>query len=203
MWKCWINFLLFKNCPTLPQPTHGSLEDEALFLPSTHQTNGTLECGILYQQTEILRNPLKNPTNDSVGDLNAFNIKFVIGEEICGSLGPERKFCNGPLEPHKRFGMIARFFSENGFRDSKPVFIEVNHHSAFLSVSPAWIAIGTVVLVVVLSLLSLLALLCCFKKDKKNQKRVEKLKETAEADENLLSFTSYCVFDKNPVPRKI
>jgi hypothetical protein len=60
------------------------------------------------------------------------------------------------------------------------------------------IVIGCVVVVVLVSLI--IGLICCWM-IKRQRKLKAKSKELAETDENLLSFTSYCVVDKNPLPK--
>lgn len=157
-------------------------------------------CGELYQHTDLLPNPIILSSNDSLDNLDDYNIKFTIGGEICSSKASSSRFCNDQLEPNTRYGVIARVFTENGFRDTEPVYISTESSSTKL-ISPASIVLSSIVLVVVLSLLGFVY--CIFNNRKKKKKNMtKKIKQAAEADENLLSFTSYCVIDKNPLPRK-
>lgn len=124
-------------------------------------------------------------------------MKFSIGSEICTDLAEEKKYCNGLLAAYTEYGIIARLFTENGFRDTNPVYIQIKASPMEL-VSPKLIVYGSVSLLI---LVSLIILLCCLWFNKK-EKKIVKEKEAAEADENLLSFTSYCVIDKSPMPKK-
>lgn len=137
----------------------------------------------------------KEVTEESFAD---FNIKFTIGDEICSNLAVEEKYCNGQLSPNTKYGLMARIFTSHGFRDTKPVYIEIQLNPLKL-ISPNAIVYSSVCSFL---LLSLVILLCCIWSDVANKKKLKKEKESAEADENLLSFTSYCVIDKNPLPRK-
>lgn len=163
-------------------------------MPSTHEVNLALECFELYQQTEILPNPA---THSNESNINDYSIKFTIGDEICSNLAEEKKYCNGPLTPLTKYGIMARIFTEHGFRDTDPVYIQIEVSPMEL-ISPKTIVAGSVSAII---LMSLIILLCCVWSNKKKQKLLKE-KQAAEADENLLSFTSYCVIDKNPLPRK-
>lgn len=164
----------------------------------THSNENGLDCFELYQQTEILPNPLNEIKEVSEESLDDFNIKITIGDEICSNLAYGKKYCNGQLSPNTKYGLIARVFTSNGFRDTEPVYIDIQVNPLKL-ISPNAIVYGSVSSVI---LLSLLVLLCCIWSNRANKRTLKKEKEAAEADENLLSFTSYCVIDKNPLPRK-
>jgi hypothetical protein len=129
--------------------------------------------------------------------MNDYSIKFTIGGEICSNLAEEKKYCNGPLAAYTKYGIMARIFTENGFRDTKPVYVQIDVSPMEL-ISPKTIVYGAVSSLI---FVSLIILLCCIWNGKKKEKKIKE-KEAAEADENLLSFTSYCVIDKNPLPRK-
>lgn len=147
----------------------------------------------------MFHNPVSYSEGDPLDDLDEFNIKFTIGEEFCSNVGPERKYCNGHLEPNT-YGVMARIFTENGFRDTEPVIIEIKPKTLkFLS--PTFASLGAILVVLIISLIALLLCVICKRRDKR-RKKTKKLKQAAEADENLLSFTSYCVIDRNPLPRK-
>lgn len=92
---------------------------------------------------------------------------------------------------------MARVFTAEGFRDTEPVFIEIKIDPLKL-VAPKIIVYSSVSFII---LLSLTVILCCIFSNKK-KKKIVKAKEAAEADENLLSFTSYCVMDKRTLPKK-
>lgn len=131
--------------------------------------------------------------------MNEYNLKFTLGDEHCPYVGVENQYCNGPLSPlMQSYGIIARVFTSEAFRDTEPVFIEASIDPLKL-VSPTFI-VYTSISVLILS--SLIAVLCCILCGRKKRKIV-KAKEAAEADENLLSFTSYCVFDKTPTLKKV
>lgn len=154
-----------------------------------------LHCGQLYQQTEILPNPL-NGAFDML--LNDYTIKFTIGAEKCSELARDRQYCNAPLPPNIQYGLIARVFTANGFRDTEPAYIEIVLNP-LKEISPETIVYSSVSVALVISLI---ILLCCIWNRNKKKQKLLKEKQAAEADENLLSFTSYCVIDKNPLPRK-
>lgn len=136
-------------------------------------------------------NPL---THINLSIIDEFNVKFTIGKETCSD---EAKYCNSPLPANTKFGIIARMFTESGYRDTNPIYIQTNASSMQL-VSHQAIVYGSICSLV---LVSLMILLCCAWCSKKKKITIKE-KEAAEADENLLSFTSYCVIDKKPLPRK-
>jgi hypothetical protein len=167
-------------------------------LKSAYESDSNLNCSELYQQTEVLPNPLNDSSGSSKFNLNDYNIKFTIGDEICSGLDSDRRFCNGPLATNTRYGLFARIFTRAGFRDTQAIYIEDVVHP-FELVSPMIAVAGSATLIV---LLSLIILVCCLQSAKKKRRLLKEKKAAAEADENLLSFTSYCVLDKNPLPRK-
>lgn len=122
----------------------------------------------------------------------------MIGNENCAAvvLTVEKQFCNGELLPG-RFAVIARVFTDNGFRDTEPVIFEVELNVGAL-VSAKTVACISVAFIVVMSLVTTV---CCCMSHRRKQRILKKKKEAAEADENLLSFTSYCVIDRNPKPK--
>lgn len=185
-----------KHCPELPQRTSGYISTHNMSLTPTHEAaKDGLECGQFYQQTEVLPNPLKGIFDMM---LNDYSIKFTIGAESCSNLADDKKFCNAPLPPSLEYGLIARVFTKRGFRDTEPVYIEIVLNP-LKQISPEAIVYSSVSAVF---LLSLIILLCCIWSSKKKKRKLIKEKQAAEADENLLSFTSYCVIDKKPMPRK-
>jgi hypothetical protein len=146
----------------------------------------------------VLPNPITQSSEIGDESLNDFNIKFVIGNENCAAvvLTVEKQFCNGELLPG-RFALIARVFTDNGFRDTEPVIFDVD-----LSVSDLLSAkTMAVIFMAFIILLSLITAVCCCMSHRRKQKILKKKKEAAEADENLLSFTSYCVIDRHPKPK--
>lgn len=168
-------------------------------LPSTHDAIDGLQCLELYQQTEVWANPLQHSNEDLKSGINDYNVKFTIGDEICSGSASEKEYCNGPLPINQKYGVMARVFTSSGFRDTSPIYIELLVNPLQL-IAPATIVYASVT---VLVLLSLVILLCCVcRGQSKKKKEALKKRQAAEADENLLSFTSYCVIDKNPLPRK-
>jgi hypothetical protein len=148
----------------------------------------------LYQQTEVLPNPVEAFNESAIDD---FSVRFTIGKEVCSDLVESKNYCNGPLPAYTKFGLIARLFTENGYRDTQPIYLQITPSPLEL-LSPKTIVAGCVGSLLIFSLLLLVCCTWCSKTKKKPTKE----KEAAEADENLLSFTSYCVIDKNPLPRK-
>lgn len=166
-------------------------------LPSTFEARNDLQCFELYQQTEIIPSPLFEANETANFVMDDYSIKFTLGDENCLNSRVEKKYCNAPL-PANTYGLMARIFTNNGFRDTQPVYIEVQLNP-FKLIPPITIVYGSISALV---LLSLIVLLCCVRSSKSKKKKLVKEKQAAEADENLLSFTSYHVFDKNPLPRK-
>jgi hypothetical protein len=91
---------------------------------------------------------------------------------------------------------MARIFTADGFRDTSPVYFNTKFEESPL-MSPVVMVTGSLTSII---LISLLICLCCWWSLRK-QKKFKKKKEAAETVDNLLSFTSYCVIDKNPTPR--
>ncbi|CRK94349.1 CLUMA_CG007863, isoform A [Clunio marinus] len=192
-----IAFMIFRSdCDEQPTISSGYLQSLDTKFPSAHEAGNNLECSVLYQQTEILPNPL-DELKSSDNLWNEFNIKFTIGDEICSNSETEKRYCNGQLPVDYTYGIIARVFTKDAFRDTEPAFIAIrpNLLAKFPSHGIVYGSVGALILI------SFITLLCCLWSNGKKKKRI-KMKQAAEADENLLSFTSYCVFDKNPLPRK-
>lgn len=188
-------FRYLQDCFSLPTTEHGLRSKLNTSLPSSYEAKNGLECFKLYQQTNVFPNPITQ--SHQIGDENAndYNIKFVIGNENCEAvvLTVSKSFCNGELK-HGKYAIIARVFTDEGFRDTKPVHIEVRMRFDTL-VSTSTIVCSAVGLIL---FMSLLIAVCCYMSHQKKEKLEKKRKEAAEADENLLSFTSYCVIDRNP-----
>lgn len=155
---------------------------------------GVMNCSQLYQQTEILQNPLDHDNEVVSSDLNEYNIKFVLGDGKC-SQESVYQYCNKPLLAGVEYGVFARIFTKDAFRDTQPIYFETkSNESPF---APTIIIAGSLSLLI---FISILISICCWLSIKK-QRKSKKKKESAETVENLLSFTSYCVIDKNPSPR--
>lgn len=192
-----ISFLIsFKNCQDLPQPTFGYISSYNQTFQSAHSDENGFSCSTIYQQTEILPNPIDlEQVQESLSD---YNLKFTLGEEHCSVFGFENQYCNAPLSSKQSYGVIARVFTADAFRDTEPVFIDA-------VVKPLMLISTNVIVYSAISVLifsSLIVVLCCIWCGRE-KKKVLKAKEAAEADENLLSFTSYAVFDKTPTLRKV
>lgn len=154
-----------------------------------------MNCSQLYQQTEILQNPLDHDSEVDSSDLDVFNIKFILGDGKCPR-DSAHQYCNKPLLPGVEYGVFARIFTKDAFRDTQPIFFETKS-SESLPFGPTLIIAGSLSALI---LISILISLCCWLSIKR-QRKSKKKKESAETVENLLSFTSYCVIDKNPTPR--
>lgn len=130
--------------------------------------------------------------------MDDYNLKITLGDARCPYVGAENLYCNAPLASELNYGIIARVFTSHGFRDTEPVFIEGAIDAKRL-VSPSVVIYCSISLLI---FSSLVAVLCCIWCSRKKRK-VLKAKEAAEADENLLSFQSYCVFDRTPTLKKV
>lgn len=131
-------------------------------------------------------------------------MKFTIGDQICHEIKFDDKFCNDRLSGDMIFGIMARLFTANGFRDTQPIFVRFGDYLITAEEEKEQLVEPIIVVCISagsLIILSFVVLLACISSRKRKQ-RLRKEKEAAEADENLLSFTSYCVIDKNPLPRK-
>lgn len=166
-----------------------------------------MNCSQVYQQTKFLTNPLNYEDEiDSASDekLNLYNVKFILGEEKCiKQFFKSDQYCNEPLAPNVNYGLMARIYTNDAFRDTDPVYFKTNGLSEtfmYLNMTkiPA-IIVACLLLAMVVS--TIMTILCCW--SIKRQRKIEKKrkKESAETVENLLSFTSYCVIDKNPTPK--
>lgn len=156
---------------------------------------GVMNCSQLYQQTEILQNPLDHDNEVVSSDLNEYNIKFVLGDGKC-SQESVYQYCNKPLLSGVEYGVFARIFTKDAFRDTQPIYFETKSNES-LPFAPTIIIAGSLSLLI---FISILISICCWLSIKK-QRKSKKKKESAETVENLLSFTSYCVIEKNPSPR--
>lgn len=186
----------FKNCQDSPQPLSGYISPFNQTLSPAHSTENGLECSTLYQQTEILPNPIDSKqVQENLGD---YNLKFTLGDEHCSDAGFEKQYCNAPLSSEQSYGIIARVFTADAFRDTEPFFIETIANPLML-ISTNFIVFSSIIILIFSSLIAVLCCIWCGRKKKK----ILKAKEAAEADENLLSFTSYAVFDKTPTLKKV
>lgn len=139
--------------------------------------------------------------NETVADnLNNFDVKLSLGFENCDEPENDKFYCNGPLKPKTKYGMMARVYTSEGFRDTKPVTF-ITHGDFMSQMSTQMIFVATTGWVIFLSLIIMICCCCCSVMKKQRKQKVKK-REAAETVENLLSFTSYCVIDRNPVPRK-
>lgn len=173
---------------------NGYLASTNTSLPASEED---LNCSQLYQQTEVLINPLdyKNELNSK--ELDVFNLKYILGEEKCTQFSTAKNFCNRPLRSGERYGLMARIFTKDAFRDTQPVYFETKMETPILLTAPIVIASGAILSLILIS--TLIASICWW--NIKRERKLKKKKAAAETDENLLSFTSYCVIDKNPVSR--
>ncbi|KAL7041862.1 hypothetical protein ACKWTF_000928 [Chironomus riparius] len=191
-----ISFLIFLNdCLDLPQPTFGYLSSENILLPPAEQN---LNCSLLYQQTKMLPNPvvyedwIKKPE-----ELELFKVQFVLGDEDCIE---SDEICNIPLNCFNcTYGLMARVYTNTGYRDTQPVYFETRPSTPYVNLQTFLVVGGSFFGVLLLSLT--VCMICCMNMRKNKQKLKKKKKQAAEADDNLLSFTSYCVIDKNPTPK--
>ena len=119
----------------------------------------------------------------------------MIGDENC-SKKTKGSYCNGPLLPGIEYGLMARIFTENTFRDTSPIFFRIKHEN-IPQMSPIVMAASSLGFLIFLSIF--VCLFCCC--SMRRQKKLKKKKEAAETVDNLLSFTSYCVIDKSPARR--
>lgn len=143
----------------------------------------------------MLPNPLitRWKTSSTPVDSDEFDIKFTIGDGKCNELVDEEKVCNLPLPTGTRIGLMLRVYTDNGFKDSDEFT-----YLDYLPVSSASYLTPTnsvaLVLCGIVALSFMICICCCSAKKKETIKEESQV----EADENLLSFTSYCVIDKNP-----
>lgn len=152
-----------------------------------------INCSQLYQQTDILQNPLDHDIEIESSKLDVYNIKYILGDGKCST---NKQYCNGPLQPATEYGLIARIFTKDGFRDTEAIYFETKAKSSFPFSPMVFVAMCLSALILV----SILIAICCWVSIRR-QRKMKKKKEAAETVDNLLSFTSYCVIDKNPTPR--
>jgi hypothetical protein len=155
-----------------------------------------MNCSQLYQQTEILQNSLDHDSEIDLSNLEAFNVKYTLGDKKCSEFSTSQHYCNRPLMSGVKYGLMARVYTKDAFRDTTPIFFETKTRQP-LPFSPLVIVAGSTFILLMISLV--ICICCCW--SLKKQKKLKKEKEAAETVENLLSFTSYCVIDKNPTPR--
>lgn len=146
-----------------------------------------------------MANPLSHSREIVDGRLDDYSVKFTLGDEICLNSSGAPEYCNGELALNTQYGVMARVFTKDGFRDTEPVYIEIKVNPLKLVPSEIYVYSSVGFMMV----MSLAILLCCCVRNMQKKKELEREKQAAaESDENLLSFTSYCVIDKNPLPRK-
>jgi hypothetical protein len=145
-----------------------------------------------------LKNPLTYNEEFNSSALNNYTTKFTIGEEKCNRFAIKNKeICNVKLMSDTSYGLMARIFTSHGFRDTAPIYFKTFDESLWLPTEPVIIASASIVSIV---LISVIIVTTCWWHNKR-QRKIRKKKEAAETVENLLSFTSYCVIDKNPLPK--
>lgn len=140
-----------------------------------------------------------NPLNSEV-DHDSEDFSFTLGNGEC-SITEESSddYCNGPLVSNTKYVVIARIFTNSGFRDTEPIFMETSENFNILITKGALIAGVLIILILVSSTLILACCLCSRQKRKIKNKR----KASVRTDNDLLSFTSYCVVDRNTtLPKK-
>jgi hypothetical protein len=85
---------------------------------------------------------------------------------------------------------MVRAFTNNGFRDTEPVFIEIEMGSDvfLMRLSIVCTSVGLMLLV------STMIVVYCYMDFRKRQKLQtnEELTEAVQSDDDLLTFTSYC-----------
>lgn len=136
----------------------------------------------------MFSNPLTGDDNDSE------EFSFILGNGECSiTEESDDEYCNGPLVSNTKYVVIARIFTSSGFRDTEPVFMQTSANFNILITNGAILAGILIVLILVSSTLILACCLCSRKKRKIKNKR----KASVKTDNDLLSFTSYCVVDRN------
>lgn len=139
-----------------------------------------------------------NPLTGDAKDSEEFS--FILGNEQCAVTEESSdEYCNGPLASNTKYVVIARIFTSSGFRDTEPIFMQTNENFSSLITKGAILAGILIVLILIISTLILACCLCSRKKRKIKNKR----KASVKTDNDLLSFTSYCVVDRNhTLPKK-
>lgn len=136
----------------------------------------------------MLPNPLE-PSTLLSDHSDAFNVKYTIGDGECRISQNNEQICNPPLPLNSIIGVILRVHTENGFKDSKEI-LYLNYESSF----PETLTATGIILCGLIVLFITICILCCC--SKKNKEIIEE--ESPMETDDLLSFTSYCVIDKNP-----
>lgn len=135
----------------------------------------------------MLPNPL-DPSTAILDQSDDFNVKYTFGNGECIVQNNET-ICNPPLPLNSRVGIILRVHTENGFKDSKEI-LYLNCESSF----PETLTATAIILGGLMILFITICILCCC--SKRDKKIIED--ESPVETDDLLSFTSYCVIDKNP-----
>ncbi|XP_014249390.1 tyrosine-protein phosphatase 10D-like isoform X2 [Cimex lectularius] len=97
-----------------------------------------------YQATKKKWNPFKNLEGTNK------NYKYIIGAdgEICQKLQNNSIYCNGPLKPSTKYGVILRAFTDRGYRDSQVFYFitdaEENTYTILMAVGSVTV-IGSIV----------------------------------------------------------
>ncbi|CAO1305853.1 unnamed protein product [Diamesa serratosioi] len=191
-----IAFLLSQmDCQEIPQPEANLIPLNSKLLPSWNNIQYTnSNCIDQYQQTPMFSNPL---IDDDDNDSQEFT--FILGNGDCFvTEESDDDYCNGPLASNTKYVVIARLFTSSGFRDTEPIFMETRENCSNLITKGALLAGFLIILILVASTLILACCLCSRKKRKIKNKR----KTSVRTDNDLLSFTSYCVVDRNTLPKK-
>lgn len=132
-------------------------------------------------------------TQRATSNANEFDIKFTLGNGKCSELVDTEITCNPPLPYDMRIGVVLRVYTENGYKDSNDiVFLDFELLNESIFFTP------NIAVIIVLSGIIILSIIICVCCCSARQKEIVKDESQVEADENLLSFTSYCVIDKNP-----
>lgn len=132
-------------------------------------------------------------------ELELYKVQFVLGDEDCLE---SDETCNPPLNCFNcTYGLIARVYTSHGFRDTQPVYFETRPNTPYVNLETILVVAGSFLGILILSIT--VSLICCMNTRKNKKKLKKKKKQAAEADDNLLSFTSYCVIDKNPTPKHV
>lgn len=133
-----------------------------------------------------------NPLIDDVNNSEEFT--FILGNGDCSVTEDSNDdYCNGPLASNTKYFVIARIFTSSGFRDTEPIFMETSENVHMIIRKGAILAGLLIIFILFASTLILVCCLCSRKKRKIKNRR----KACNKTDNNLLSFTSYCVVDRN------
>ena len=142
-----------------------------------------------------------NPLTGDDKDNEEFSFTLGNGDCFITVKSDEDDYCNGPLASNTKYVVIARIFTSSGFRDTEPIFMETSENYNNLVTKNAILAGILIVLILIASTIVLACCLCSRQKQKIKNKR----KASVRTDNDLLSFTSYCVVDRHPentLPKK-